>query len=49
MALNGNRYEVYGVVSYGTGCANPRYPGIYGDVWKVRSWIIDTMGHGECS
>ena len=49
MALNGNTYEVYGVVSYGDGCALPGFPGIYGDVWLVKDWIIETMTHGDCS
>ena len=49
VALNGNRYEIYGVVSWGTGCADARYPGIYGNVYGVKSWIVETMGRGECS
>ena len=49
MALNGDHYEVYGVVSYGSGCADPDYPGIYGDIWQVKNWIVSTMGHDGCS
>ena len=49
VAVNGNRYELYGVVSWGRGCAAARYPGIYGNVFGVKSWIVDTMGRGECS
>ena len=49
VAENGNRYEIYGVVSWGRGCADANYPGIYGDVFGVKSWIVDTMGRGESS
>ena len=49
MVLNGNIYEVYGVTSYGAGCADPNFPGIYGDVWQVKDWITDTMTHNDCN
>ena len=49
VSLNGDRYELYGVVSYGEGCAASGKPGIYADVYKVRNWIKETMEHGECS
>ncbi|RZF43226.1 hypothetical protein LSTR_LSTR009030 [Laodelphax striatellus] len=34
-----NRYYLYGVVSYGVDCANPKYPGIYARVTEFVDWI----------
>ena len=48
VCLNGDRYEVYGVVSWGVGCALSGYPGVYADVTQVMAWIISETG-GECS
>ncbi|XP_025835628.1 trypsin-7-like [Agrilus planipennis] len=35
---------LYGVVSQGIGCADPRYPGIYANVSNLRSFIEDVTG-----
>ena len=43
--LNGNRFELYGVTSYGRGCALSGFSGMYADITQVKDWITMTIGH----
>ncbi|XP_066529404.1 trypsin [Hoplias malabaricus] len=42
--------RVYGIVSWGKGCGDPQYPGVYTAVANFRSWIDDTIFgfYGNC-
>lgn len=46
--VEGGKYVLVGVVSYGAGCAS-RFPGVYARVQNYMGWIKDLTADGECS
>ena len=44
VCLENGKAFLAGVVSYGIGCARPRYPGVYANVKSFLDWIETTKG-----
>ncbi|CAK0889241.1 unnamed protein product [Prorocentrum cordatum] len=43
-ATDGDAYVLHGATSWGDGCADARYPGVWARVNHVRAWIDELMG-----
>ena len=41
--INNHGYELAGLVSWGIGCAQPGYAGVYTNVASYKEWIDQTM------
>jgi len=44
MFTTSNQWELVGLTSYGIGCAQPAYSGVYTRVAVYQSWIATTTG-----
>ena len=40
MILENHRYQLLGIVSFGRGCADPQFPGVYARVSELMDWIL---------
>ena len=47
MTNDEGEYELIGIVSWGYGCADAYYPGVYSKVWSVRDWFFNYIGEPE--
>ncbi len=45
--VNG-RVTLVGIISFGSVCGKPPFPGVYARVTKLKSWIIANSDAGRC-
>ena len=42
VCMRGGKFYLTGVVSYGSGCARPGFPGVYANVKNLMEWVENT-------
>ena len=47
MTNSDGEYELIGIVSWGYGCAEPGYPGVYSKIHSKLEWFFDYIGEPE--
>jgi len=46
--LVNSKVTVVGITSFGVGCAQPPYPGVYSRVTAQKAWILANSDAGSC-
>lgn len=44
----GKQWALIGIVSFGIGCAEANYPGVYTRVSSYQDWILEAVSSGSC-
>ena len=47
MTNGDGEYELIGIVSWGYGCADAGYPGVYSRIWTRKDWFFDYIGEPQ--